>query len=129
MERPILIKGGPSPRMRAFASQDGLTFNRSAASFGVNNLIPEVGTELCGLLPVSADNCEVISNSPSVLWPVPRASISTHGEFQAPGHIDKRDPRREDFCRFRAVRLRSKRFPHASGVGERMTGSKKGSKA
>ena len=90
MERPILIKDGPSPRMRAFANQDGLTFNRSAASFGVNNLIPEVGTDFCGLLPVSTDDCEVISNSPSVLWPVPRASISTHGEFPATGHIDKR---------------------------------------
>jgi hypothetical protein len=36
MALPILMKGGPSPRIRAFASQDRLTLRSRAASFGVN---------------------------------------------------------------------------------------------
>src|SRR5438874_12140395 len=48
MDRPILIYGGPSPRMRALASQDKLTRRKWAASFGVSRrstlLVLVVGT-------------------------------------------------------------------------------------
>ena len=40
MERPNLAYGGPSPRIRAFASQDRLTRNYSAASTGVSRRPP-----------------------------------------------------------------------------------------
>jgi hypothetical protein len=36
MERPTCIYGGPSPRIRAFASQEQLTRRKSAVSFGVS---------------------------------------------------------------------------------------------
>jgi hypothetical protein len=35
MDRPTGKKGGPSPRIRALASHERLTFNRAAVSFGV----------------------------------------------------------------------------------------------
>jgi hypothetical protein len=36
MALPILMNGGPSPRMRALASHDTLTFRSLAASLGVS---------------------------------------------------------------------------------------------
>jgi hypothetical protein len=38
MDRPTGKKGGPSPRILALASQERLTFNRAATSFGVRTL-------------------------------------------------------------------------------------------
>jgi len=44
IERPTLTKGGPSPRMRAFASQDRLTLRKRAASGGVRSSSAFAGT-------------------------------------------------------------------------------------
>ena len=60
MDRPTGMYGGRSPRMRALASQDKLTFSSLAASLAVRRtMIGTVG--LCAAaLPVKED-CEVIS--------------------------------------------------------------------
>ena len=48
MDRPIFAKGGPSPRMRALASQDSLTRRKSAVSFGVNRRSPDFDSRVAG---------------------------------------------------------------------------------
>src|SRR5437588_944472 len=64
MHLPTLMKGGPSPRMRAFASHDVLTFRRFAVSLGVRRtkLGPglwaagaamDAGFEVMGVTPVA----------------------------------------------------------------------------
>src|ERR1700722_15874345 len=59
MTRPIWTKGGPSPRIRAFASQEVLSFRRWAASFGVSRTVMAVAGFSDGM-PFWTVNFEVI---------------------------------------------------------------------
>jgi hypothetical protein len=120
MERPILMKAGPSPRMRAFASQDTLTFSSSAASFGVNNLIADGCVDFCGLLPVSTETCELILFSPLCYGPIHRAVASTDEKFPAKNHIDKRGSAATGVLSMRFKQAFTTPFqPLAAGLGTR----------
>jgi hypothetical protein len=62
--RRSLMYGGPSPRMRALASQDRLNLINLAASLGVSTVV--AGTEgFCAIVPPVTEDCDVISIGPS----------------------------------------------------------------
>jgi hypothetical protein len=82
--RPTLMNGGPSPRMRALASQDRLPRRRPAASFGVSRrsmpaLVLFVGMVMTMFAQMSrrcADDWRITSSF-RVGSPIRRATFST----------------------------------------------------
>src|SRR5512139_303528 len=61
---PILMNGGPSPFMRALASQDKLTLRSLAASFGVSRTMAGVG-DFTAMAPPASEIFGVICVGPS----------------------------------------------------------------
>ena len=127
------MNGGPSPRIRALASQERLTLSIRAASAAVSRTIAAGAVAFGCTRPRPISDCETTSfpflvalvrnsdrHKPKVGKAQPRVT-STKGVYCARG-----------FCRFTRARrflLRSRRLPHASALGERMNLRRKGSSA
>jgi hypothetical protein len=61
MDRPIAMKGGPSPRMRALAKNERLTLSRVATSLGVRRT--KLGGERSCVDPLAVE-----AGRPEIRW-------------------------------------------------------------